>query len=62
MKLDEKYSKAFTLVFKGDIRSFKQNPLTTETPWGIPYGASLGDLMEENNELRDLLEARGDDD
>ena len=43
---------AFTLVFEGDIRSFKMNPLTTATPWGIPYAVSIGDALEENDALR----------
>jgi hypothetical protein len=47
---------SFTLVFEGDIRSFKMNPLTTETPWGIPYAVCVGDALEENDELRELLE------
>ena len=48
----EKYTKAFTLVFEGDIRQFKRNPLTTETPWGIPYAVSMGDALEELDEAR----------
>lgn len=46
------YTKAFTLVFEGDIRKFKQNPLTTETPWGIPYAVALGDALEELDKLK----------
>lgn len=52
---------AFTLVFEGDIRQFKMNPLTTETPWGIPYAVSMGDILEEADELREKLERRGQD-
>lgn len=52
MLTDPKYAKAFTLVFDGDIRRFKQNPLTTETPWGIPYAVALGDALEELDELK----------
>lgn len=40
-------TKAFTLVFAGDIRKFKMNPLTTETPWGIPYAVCMGDALEQ---------------
>ena len=47
-------TKSFTLVFAGNIRDFKKNPLTTETPWGIPYAVSVGDALE------DLDEARGE--
>ena len=54
----EKYTKAFTLVFEGDIRQFKMNPLTTETPWGIPYAVSMGDILEQANALREELEAK----
>ncbi len=38
-------TKAFTLVFDGDIRKFKGNPLTTETPFGIPYAVAMGDAL-----------------
>ncbi len=47
-------SKFFTLVFEGDIRTFKKNPLTTETPFGIPFAAGVGDAFW------DLDEARGE--
>jgi len=46
---------AFTLIFDGDIRRFKLNPLTTETPFGIPYGAGVGDAFGELDCLRELL-------
>jgi hypothetical protein len=58
MNLPEKYKKAFTLVFEGDIRQFTMNPLTTETPWGIPYAVSMGDALDEADELREQLERR----
>lgn len=41
----------FTLVFRGDIRTFKGNPLKTETPFGIPVAASVGDALERIAEL-----------
>ena len=47
----EKLTKAFTLVFEGDIRRFKMNPLATETPWGIPYAAGMGDAFEQIDQL-----------
>lgn len=50
--MTDRRAKAFTLVFAGDIRQFNLNPLTTKTPWGIPYAVSLGDALEENDELR----------
>lgn len=49
---DPKYTKAFTLVFEGDIRKFGLNPLKTETPFGIAYAASMGDALEELDELK----------
>lgn len=49
----DELTKAFTLVFAGDIRKFKANPLTTETPWGVPYAASMGDALEQIDKLRD---------
>ena len=45
-------TKAFTMVLEGDIRSFKKNPLTTETPWGIPYAVSMGVALEEIDKLK----------
>jgi len=60
MDLPEKYTEAFTLVFKGNIRDFKMNPLTTETPWGIPYAVSMGDALEEADQLREQIEAQGE--
>lgn len=43
-------TKSFTLVFEGNIRTFKSNPLTTETPWGIPYAVAVGDALEDLDE------------
>lgn len=54
--MSNKLTKAFTLVFEGDIRNFKANPLNTETPWGIPYAVSMGDALEEADDLREALE------
>lgn len=56
MELPKKYREAFTLVFEGDLRKFKMNPLTTETPWGIPYAVSLGEALADADELREELE------
>jgi len=47
-----KLTKSFTMVFEGDIRQFKMNPLTTETPWGIPYAVALGDALEELDAIK----------
>lgn len=46
----------FTLVFSGNIRDFKMNPFTTETPWGIPHSVSLGDALVELDNLREKIE------
>lgn len=46
----------FTLVFDGDIREFKGNPLDTETPFGKPYVCAVGDLAEENDKLIEKLD------
>lgn len=47
---------SFTLVFKGSIRDFAKNPFLTETPFGIPYAAGVGNAFEEADKLRDELE------
>jgi hypothetical protein len=52
---------AFTLVFDGSIRAFGKNPLATETPYGVPYGAGIGDLMERAEILREAMEKIADD-
>ena len=49
-------SERFTLVFEGDLRKIKLNPFKTETPFGIPVAAAVGDALEENDELRDCLD------
>lgn len=46
----------FFLIFDGDIRSFKGNPMKTETPFGTPFACGVGNLMEENEMLRETLE------
>jgi hypothetical protein len=48
-------AEAFTLVFGGDIRQLKANPLTAETPFGVAYAAGVGDLFNDIDEIRDLL-------
>ncbi len=45
----------FTLVFSGDLRTYGHNPLTKETPYGVPYAAGVGDAFEEAEKMRDLL-------
>lgn len=55
--MDEKYTKSFTLVFLGDIRSLRQNPFTTDSPWGRPIASAMGNVMDEADELREQIEA-----
>ncbi len=45
----------FTLVFKGNLKSFAGNPLRTETPFGIPFICALGNVCDEADELRETL-------
>jgi len=48
----------FTLVFAGDLRSIKRNPLQTATPFGRPIVAGLGNAFAEFDEVvakRDAL-------
>lgn len=52
----DRRSSHFTLVFAGDIRKFKANPLTTETPFGIAETVGVGDAFEECDRLRETLE------
>jgi len=50
--------KAFTLVFDGDIRAFTKNPLTTETPFGIPYAVAAFDALERLDELEEQAKSK----
>lgn len=52
----EREEEYFTLVFKGDLRKFVGNPLKTETPFGVPWAASIGDVCAEADELRERTE------
>ncbi len=52
---DPRVCEYFTLVFKGDIRKFKENPLKTETPFGVAIIAGIGNAFEELDELRERL-------
>lgn len=47
----------FTLVFEGDIRKFKDNPLKTETPFGVPVAAGIGNAFDVIEKLEDVDEA-----
>lgn len=50
--MTEKY---FTLVYEHTERFAAHNPFTTETPWGVAIGASVGDLMHEIDVLAEAL-------
>jgi hypothetical protein len=50
-KADPEY---FTLIFKGDVRKIKENPLYEQTPFGECVGIAVGSLFDE----RDYWEAR----
>jgi len=52
--------KAFTLVFEGDIRAFTKNPLTMETPFGVPYAVAAFDALERLDELEECEKKRGE--
>jgi hypothetical protein len=54
MMADEKVT--CTMVFEIERGKFRSmNPLTTETPWGIPYAIALGVGLEEKDELETKL-------
>ena len=46
---------SFTLVFAGSIRKAPCNPLATETVYGTPYAAGVGDAFYEADQLREAL-------
>lgn len=54
MSDDRKY---FTLVFEGDITKFKGNPLKTETPFGVPHAAGLGDAFAQLDKIDEIEDA-----
>jgi len=49
------YHNRFTLVFEGDIRAFDRNPFKTETPFGTPSAAGIGDAFETGDSLLEAL-------
>lgn len=46
---------AFTLVFEGELRDFDLNPFKTETPFGIPRAAGIGNAFEERDRVEEEL-------
>ena len=49
-------SECFTVVFSGRLSDFDGNPFKAETVFGKVIAVSVGNALEENDELRDLLE------
>jgi hypothetical protein len=47
----------FTLVFAGNLRSFKQNPHLTDTPFGRPIASGIGNAFDEIEGLIEMLDA-----
>lgn len=56
MPKDPRICEYFTLVFKGDIRTFEKNPLRTETPFGTPIIAGIGNAWDEVDQLQAKLD------
>jgi hypothetical protein len=50
----------FTLVFEGDIRAYKGNPLKTETPFGVPVAVGVGNAFDQIESLEDQIGASDD--
>ena len=48
-------TESFTLVFKGDLLQIRHDPLTTETPFGMPYSYGLGDFIVRHDAKRRAL-------
>ena len=42
----------FTIIFKGDIRKFRENPLTIASPFGEVFSVWVGDAYDEVEDLR----------
>lgn len=48
-------SEKFTLVFEGSLREQQSNPFKTETPFGTPVAAAMGDGLEDGDRMNDQL-------
>lgn len=46
----------FTLVFEGDIRKLRRNPFKTNSAFGRPVIASMGDVTAERDRLQALID------
>jgi hypothetical protein len=53
--MGDRRTESFTMIFGGNIRHFKGNPLTAETPFGVAYAIGVGDAFEDMDAMRDLL-------
>jgi hypothetical protein len=53
---DKRSSEYFTVVFMGDLRSLEGNPYWYRSEFGVPISIATGHALEDNDELRDLLE------
>lgn len=56
--MEENDKTFFTVVFEGDIGSFKDNPLKVVTPFGVPLIIARGNALEELDRLKDDIADR----
>lgn len=49
--MDDKLTKAFTIVFAGDIRDYQGNQFKVDSPWGRPVSIAMGNALEELDEI-----------
>ena len=54
---DDDRKTRFTLIFKGDIRDLKFNPLFEQTVFGECCGMGVGDAFAENERLQEEIDA-----
>ena len=47
----------FTLVFKGDIRKIKGNPMKIETCYGVPVASGMGNAFDMIENMIEIEEA-----
>lgn len=53
---DNRSTEYFTVVFMGDLRSLEGNPYWYRSEFGVPISITTGHALEENDELRELLD------
>lgn len=56
--MEENDKKFFTVVFEGDIGSFKDNPLKVVTPFGTPLIIARGNALDDLDRLKDEIADR----